>query len=369
MERVVDGSRPQGQRAPRSKSERFDGSADTDEASPVPLFTDAHGVLWDDAGAVKDITRLVGFEATWVPRSEDGPPKVSRPEAAPPKLQSGPADALQAEGHKIIKEAMQKLKTPSEDGTLAAKLARARASKWVVVALALSVVLIAVWLGTPRESSEAAASADATGSAHSGQPNQEAAEVTSSQPSGSTASGWSQPAVSSQAIESALLGSHPCASAGDAPGVSSEITRIMPRASGVRLAAKEDFDPEAVSWLENSGQEVSSQIRGDFTGSGESRGYLWVGNNKSWNVVLLANNQTRCDVSLPTVAIAARVSKESLNRIQWDGPAPPEPSGDGLLIVRSAKDPASSVLLSLRGTEVVGSHPADYRQVPLVERK
>lgn len=93
-------------------------------------------------------------------------------------------------------------------------------------------------------------------------------------------------------------------------------------------------------------QEVSSQIAGDFTGSGESRGYLWVGNNKLWHVVLLANNQARCDVSLASIAIAAWVPKESINRIQWDGP-PPESTGDGLLIVRSAKDPSSGVFLSL----------------------
>ena len=146
-----------------------------------------------------------------------------------------------------------------------------------------------------------------------------------------------------------------------------EMARIMPRGAGVRLATKEDFDPEAVSWLQNGGQEVSSQISGDFTGSGESRGYLWVGNNKSWHVVLLANNQARCDVSLPSVAIAAWVPKESINSIQWDGPAP-EPSGDGLLIVRSAKDPSSGVFLSLRGNEIVGSRPTDYRRVPLGER-
>jgi len=365
MEQVMEGSSPLGnnpRRAPRPESEQPEASAtvNADAAPPVSSLTDALSVLWSDTEAVKDVSRLVGLDPTWVPKPEDRLPKAQSQVEVP-----------QSEGDKIIQEALHKRETPSEDAAAAAKASQARTSRWLVLALAFPVVLITVWFAMPRKSSETAASA--------GQPNQQAAGMTSSQSSASTASGLSQSGLptgeatgitSSKTLESTVLGTHACAAAETATsGFSVEMARIMPRGAGVRLATKEDFDPEAVSWLQNGGQEVSSQIPGDFTGSGESRGYLWVGNNKLWHVVLLANNQTRCDVSLPSVAIAAWVSKESINRIQWDGPAPAEPSGDGLLIVRSAKDPASSVLLSLRGTEVVGSHPADYRQVPLGERK
>jgi len=376
IERVVDGSRPLGQ----NPSDRPEVSgADADVAPPQSSLTDALSVLWGDTEAIKDVSRLVGLDDTWVPKPEDGLPKAQSQVKAPPASPlANRARVLQSEGDKIIQEALQKLETPSEDAALAATASQARTSKWLVVALVFPVVLVTLWLAMPRKSSGIAASVGATDRTSSGQPNQEAA-VIPSLPSGVTASGLSQSGLptgeatgitSSKTLESTVLGTHACAAAETATsGFSAEMARIMPRGAGVRLATKEDFDPEAVSWLQNGGQEVSSQIPGDFTGSGESRGYLWVGNNKLWHVVLLANNQTRCDVSLPSVAIAAWVSKESINRIQWDGPAPAEPSGDGLLIVRSAKDPASSVLLSLRGTEVVGSHPADYRQVPLGERK
>ena len=352
MERVMEGSRPLG------PSPEVSGTNEG-TASRGSSLTDAQSVVWGDNEMVKDVSLLAGLDPAWVPKPEDHAPKVTFTE----------------KGQEIINEALQKLETPSEDAALAAKTAQARTTKWLVVGLALPVAVLTVWLAMPRRFSGSAASGRAASTARSGQPNQEGAGMISSQPSGSTASGLSPSGLStgeadqiSSSQDATLLGTHPCAAAeAGAPGVSMQMTRIMPRVAGVRLATKEDFDPEAVSWLRSNGQDVSSQIAGDFTGSGESRGYLWVGNNKLWHVVLLTNDQKRCDVSLPSVAIAAWVSKEAIRRIQWDGAAP-EPSGDALLIVRSVKDPASGVIFSLRGNDIVGSRPADYRQVPLGER-
>src|SRR6266700_8318690 len=103
------------------------------------------------------------------------------------ELASGHSNALQAEGNEIIKEALQNLKDPSADSAGTAKATHAHTSKWLVVALAFSVVLITVWVAMPRKFSGTAASVDATDGTHSGQPNQEAAGMTSSQPSASTA--------------------------------------------------------------------------------------------------------------------------------------------------------------------------------------
>lgn len=144
------------------------------------------------------------------------------------------------------------------------------------------------------------------------------------------------------------------------------MSRVMPQAPGFRLATKEDFEPEAVSWLQSGRQEVSGGVRGNSAGSGGSwAAYLWVDEHKSWQVVLVAGAQTRCDLSFPSVAIAARVSKDVIKGIQWDGSGPSEPSGDGLLIVRSAKDQSSGVVLFLQGGDIVRSYPVDYRQIPL----
>lgn len=144
------------------------------------------------------------------------------------------------------------------------------------------------------------------------------------------------------------------------------MSRVMPHAPGFRLATKEDFDPEAVSWLQSGRQEASGGVRGNSAGSGGSwAAYLWVGEGKSWQVVVVSGTRMRCDLSFQSVAIAAHVSKDHVKGIQWDGSAPSEPSGDGLLIVRSAKDATSGVILFLQGTDIVKSYPADYRQIPL----
>lgn len=349
--------------ATQPESERAEASAsgNADAAPPVSSPTEALSVIWDDKEKVKDVSRLAGLVPTWIPQSASEAPKTpSAKEVGSASPLAGGAGGLEIEGGKIVQEALQTLEKPSEDTALATKAAHARASKWLVVALAFAVALIALWFATPRGSAGATASAGIKDRMPSVQPNEKA-----SRPSVEATQ-----LTSSKMIESTVLGTHPCAvTAAAAPGMLGEVARITPRSPGFRLATKEDFDPEGVSWLQKGGQEVSSQIPGDFTGSGESRGYLWVGNNKSWHVVLLANNQTRCDVSLPSVAVAAFVPKESMNKIQWDGPAPPESSGDGLLVVGSTKDPASSVVLSLQGTDIVASRPADYRQVPIGERK
>lgn len=342
-------------------------TANADAATQLSSNIDALSVIWDDTEPVKDVSRAAGLDPTWTPQRGHELPKASRRLSA-----VHAAGTLQIEARTIMNEALREQHGLSEKAASATTATAALPRKWLLLALAFPVVLITVWLAIPRSSGRAA-SASVRDQANSRQPGQEAAGMTSSPAAGA---GLSQPAPSgeatqktpSQSLDASVLGEHPCIAAdASAPGVSMEMTRIMPRGAGVRLATKEDFDPEAVSWLQNGGQDVSSQIAGDFTGVGESRGYLWVGKNKSWRVVLLANNQARCDVSLPSVAIAAWVPKESINRIRWDGPAP-EPSGDGLLIVRSAKDPSSGVFLSLRGNEIVGSRPADYRQVPLGER-
>jgi diguanylate cyclase (GGDEF)-like protein len=362
IERVVNGSRPLGQN-PSDRPEVSGGDADV--APPVSSRTGALSVIWDDIEGIKDVSHLVGLDATWVPKPEDNVPKVSLPEERPPELPSGPRGGLQGNGQKFIKEALQNLKGSSADSADTAKAAHARTSKWLVVALALPVVLLTLWLAVPRKSSRTAASVGATDHTSSGQPNQEAAVgVASSAPSASTALGLPQ---SGLPIESTGVAAETCADINTAPTNSATVmSRVMPHSPGFRLATKEDFDPEAVSWLQDGRQEASGGIRGNLAGSaGSWAAYLWVAEDKSWQVVVVNGTRTRCDLSFQSVAIAAHVSNEVIKGIQWHGLGPSEPSGDGLLIVRSAKDPASGVVLFLQGTDIVRSYPVDYRQIPL----
>lgn len=145
-----------------------------------------------------------------------------------------------------------------------------------------------------------------------------------------------------------------------------EALREIPDLAGFRVARAQDFAPQSVSWLSQWRLQASGLIPGNYAGSVESRAYVLLGKDGSWRVVIVGDGQVRCDVRYQAIAIAARVPKEFIRSIQWEGPAPLRTDRDGLLIVRAAADPSSAVVLLLQGNEVVsGSRPVDYRQVPL----
>jgi hypothetical protein len=145
-----------------------------------------------------------------------------------------------------------------------------------------------------------------------------------------------------------------------------EVLRLIPNIAEFRIATAPDFDPQAASWLSRWRLSADGVIPGNFAGSGQSQAYILLGKDNSWRVIIMADVQLLCDVRYQTIAIAARLPREFVPSIQWEGPAPPQSDRDGLLIVRSAQDPSSAVVLFLQGGEVVsGNRPADYRRVPL----
>ncbi|MFZ0819521.1 MAG: hypothetical protein WAM91_05590 [Candidatus Acidiferrales bacterium] len=146
-------------------------------------------------------------------------------------------------------------------------------------------------------------------------------------------------------------------------GVLPEDARLIPGINRSRIATADDFDSDAVTWLRGLGRQISGKIPGVFFGSFESNAYVLVGKANERRVVILAGGELRYNAEYPVVAIAARVPKELIQKISWADPSPPESDGDGLLIVRAADAPASSVVLFLRGTQVVSANPSDYRQV------
>ena len=148
-------------------------------------------------------------------------------------------------------------------------------------------------------------------------------------------------------------------------GVAPDDALLIPRIERFRLATGEDFDPDAVSWLRGSGQQVSGKIPGVYSGHDNSSAYILISKENARRVVILADRQTRYDAEYPVIAIASRVPKETIQKISWADPSPPESDGDGLLIVRAADAPTSGVVLFLRGSRVVSASPVDYRQIPL----
>lgn len=134
---------------------------------------------------------------------------------------------------------------------------------------------------------------------------------------------------------------------------------------GWRAATSDDFDPDAAAWLRGTGAAVSGRIPGDFSGRGsdEDVAYVLIRSDGVRRVVLIANGENRYDVRYPAIAIAARVPNSTLGGVQWVGPAPAEVTGDGLLIVRSADDPHSGLVLFLANSRIVTAVPENYQSL------
>jgi hypothetical protein len=147
--------------------------------------------------------------------------------------------------------------------------------------------------------------------------------------------------------------------------VAPNVARLIPGIETYRLARPADFDPDAVAWLTNSGQQAGGEIQGAFSAFGQSRAYVLAGKDGTRRIVILANGQLRCDAQYRRVAIVARVPKQAIQKIIWAKPPPAGSEGDGLLVVRTANDPGSSVVLFLQGHEVVSGTPSGYWQIPL----
>ena len=124
-----------------------------------------------------------------------------------------------------------------------------------------------------------------------------------------------------------------------------------------------DFDPDAISWLRSLDQQPTGKISGFYSGSRKSNAYILVGKDNERRVVILAGGQLQYNAEYPRVAIAACVPMELVHQINWAEASTPESDGDGLIIVRAADAPASSVVLFLRGSQVVSASPVDYREV------
>ncbi len=138
--------------------------------------------------------------------------------------------------------------------------------------------------------------------------------------------------------------------------------------SRYRLAGEADFAPAAAAWLRGNRRTASGRVEGSFSGANNGRDAAYVlidQEDGSRRVALLVNGVNQYDATFPEIAIVARVRRGVVGAIQWKGDAPAAPEGDGLLIVRSATDRASGLILFAKGNRVVSAVPQDYENIIL----
>ena len=81
-------------------------------------------------------------------------------------------------------------------------------------------------------------------------------------------------------------------------------------------------------------------------------------------VVILGPESTLFDGAFSAIAIAALVPKDSLAGVAWQQPEKVKPpDGDGLLVVRTASDLKSGLILYASGGKITSAQPANYQAV------
>jgi len=139
----------------------------------------------------------------------------------------------------------------------------------------------------------------------------------------------------------------------------------IPGISDWRVATADDFDADAVAWLKENDQSPSGRVPLDLSSQDTDRdvAYVLTRSDRTFRLVLLVNGVVKCDVTYPTVAVAARIRKDDLNSIKWKDQSPPESDGDGLMLLMGKDDPASGLVLFLRGGALASARPVDYRSI------
>jgi hypothetical protein len=135
---------------------------------------------------------------------------------------------------------------------------------------------------------------------------------------------------------------------------------------GWRLATEADLDPNVRGWLR--GQRIAFEGRMEARFSPDGRpdvAYVLRNESGAWRVILLVDGQNRYDATWESLAGVAIFSRFSLPNLQWTGPPPEGVENDGMLLIRSAEDPASGLVVFPAGNRIISAAPANYQSIRL----
>lgn len=150
-------------------------------------------------------------------------------------------------------------------------------------------------------------------------------------------------------------------------GVSQADLQRMPGVIGWRVATADDFDANALSWVQSQHSgAVSGRLEGNFSGTqrGNESAYVFIRESGPQagerRVVILDNNQVLMDAGYRSLAIAAILPKDNFAGTEWQN-KPAAPDGDGVLIVRDANDPKSGIVLYASNGKLATARPSSYQ--------
>jgi hypothetical protein len=159
----------------------------------------------------------------------------------------------------------------------------------------------------------------------------------------------------------------PAASSGVLPADAAR----LPQLEGWHTVHAEDFSGVGRHILHENNLEPAGHIRADFSGRGSpaDSAYLLVNASGQRRVTMLAAGQVAYDAIFPQADFLARVSRNSVAKIQWMEQGPQfAPDGDALLVVQNANDPTASMVLLRHGTQTYSARPADFTKIDLSQQ-
>lgn len=158
----------------------------------------------------------------------------------------------------------------------------------------------------------------------------------------------------------------PTTPAVDPVGISHDEAAHIPDIQPWRLAQPQDFEPAALSWLQQKGARLAGRIPVSFNNSATG-GVAYVlkridgADGRSARLVMLVDGQMRLDLALPQLAIVARVPLDAIESIPWTGRAPVgQADSDGILVVRSLEGPDTATVFFFSGLRLLSGKPKDY---------
>jgi len=138
-----------------------------------------------------------------------------------------------------------------------------------------------------------------------------------------------------------------------------------------RVGASSDFDSEAAAWLQAKESEPTGEIHGSFAGTSQSDSAYVLrslpnSGTQGSRLVVLVNGEVRYDLTLPELALATRIPKDSISSIEWSGRPPlSKPDGDGILLVRRYQDPSTAMVIYASGVQIITARPKNFRTIQL----
>jgi hypothetical protein len=152
-------------------------------------------------------------------------------------------------------------------------------------------------------------------------------------------------------------------------GISGDEAAQIPDIQQWRLAQPADFEPGALSWMQQHGSRSTGRIPVSFTNSATG-GVAYIlkridgADGRSGRLVLFGDGRLRFDLVLPELGIVAPIRRDAIESIQWTGRAPVgQADSDGILVVRKLEGAETATIFFFSGLHLLSGRPKDYQSL------